>query len=261
MSWDIDQNMDNLKQSIFLETENHAFEFKNASERNFESKIKKDTIRFEEVIDLRQAIKSGNDKKYIVSSKLDDNYKKILRGKDIGKYLIKDPQLFLNYGKHLACPRDYKIFEQPHILVREAGKKITATIDYDNFYIMSSIYCGILVNPKFSLEYILGLLNSSLFQYLMYKINFENTGGAYNKAKIYHYKKKKKKDIDIDTQNNIKNKVEKILELTNSNEYNNEQSKQDLRLVLEQELDEIVYEIYNLSDTEIDLVKNHMQDV
>jgi reticulocyte binding protein len=151
-------------------------------------KLRKNSIRLCEVLDIRQAIKSGNDKLYITKSKgTEGNYHPILRGKDIKRYSLTDPHLYLLYGKHLACPRSKEIFEQPKILIREAGAEITATYDDNNYYIMSSLYNAILRDQSFSLKYLLGLINSRLFQYIMYKLTFEKTKGAFTKAKIFHY--------------------------------------------------------------------------
>ena len=102
------------------------------------------------VIDLRQAIKSGNDKVYVVDNKSKKNFKPIFRGKDIEKFRLKESGLYINYGKHLACPRDYKIFEQPKILIREAGSKITAALDITNSYVMSSLYNAILIKNEYT---------------------------------------------------------------------------------------------------------------
>ena len=152
-------------------------------------KLRKNSIRLCEVLDIRQAIKSGNDKLYITKSKgTEGNYHPILRGKDIKRYSLTDPHLYLLYGKHLAYPRSKEIFEQPKILIREAGAEITATYDDNNYYIMSSLYNAILRDQSFSLKYLLGLINSRLFQYIMYKLTFEKTKGAFTKAKIWLFR-------------------------------------------------------------------------
>ena len=113
------------------------------------NKLRIQSIRLADIIDIRQAIKSGNDALYISEYRMNSNYRPILRGKDIKKYTIRDPHLYLYYGRHLACPRSREIFEQPKILIREAGAEITATYDESNFYIMSSLYNAILINKEY----------------------------------------------------------------------------------------------------------------
>ena len=211
-------------------------------------KLRIQSIRLADVIDIRQAIKSGNDALYISEYIVDNNYQPILRGKDIKKYTIINPHLYLYYGRHLACPRSKEIFEQPKILIREAGAEITATYDDSNFYIMSSLYNAILINNEFSLKYILGLLNSKLFQYLMYKLTFEKTKGAFTKAKIYHYYELPVRKCADSEQEAIINKVNAIL----SAKYNNPFADTS---TLELDIDQLIYQLYGLTDEEIKIIE------
>ena len=211
-------------------------------------KLRIQSIRLADVIDIRQAIKSGNDALYISEYRVDNNYQPILRGKDIKKYTINNPHLYLYYGRHLACPRSKEIFEQPKILIREAGAEITATYDDSNFYIMSSLYNAILVNNEFSLKYILGLLNSKLFQYLMYKLTFEKTKGVFTKAKIYHYYELPVRKCADSEQEAIINKVNAIL----SAKYNNPSADTS---ALEFDIDQLVYQLYGMTEEEIKIVE------
>ncbi|MBV6878789.1 TaqI-like C-terminal specificity domain-containing protein [Epilithonimonas ginsengisoli] len=205
------------------------------------SKLKLNSVSLNTVLDIRQAIKSGNDKMYISKSKLDSNYKPILRGKDVLKFSKKNPQLYIHYGKHLACPRDYRIFEQEKLLIREAGAEITATYDNEDFYIMSSLYNGILISNDFHIKYVLGLLNSKLFQHLMFIQTFEKTQGAFTKAKIYHYDNLPIKISEY--QNQVILVVDSLLLGENS-------FKKDLMF----DLDILVYKIYDLSFEEVKLI-------
>ncbi len=217
---------------------------------NLMDKLRLQSIRLADVIDIRQAIKSGNDALYISEYRKDNNYQPILRGKDIKKYSIRNPHLYLYYGRHLACPRSKEIFEQPKILIREAGAEITATYDDSNFYIMSSLYNAILINKEFSLKYILGLLNSKLFQYLMYKLTFEKTKGAFTKAKIYHYYELPVRKCADSEQEAIINKVNAIL----SAKYDNPSADTS---ALEYDIDQLVYQLYDLTEEEINIVKSN----
>ena len=208
-------------------------------------KLRKNSVRLYEVLDIRQAIKSGNDKLYITNTKgVEGDYKPILRGKDIKRFSLTDPHLYLLYGKHLACPRSREIFEQPKILIREAGAEITATYDDNNFYIMSSLYNAILRDKSFSLKYLLGLLNSQLFQYIMYKLTFEKTKGAFTKAKIFHYYELPVKVCNQIEQQKIIVVVDEILSIKKSNPLSNVES-------LEKHLNDMVYRLYGLTDDEI----------
>lgn len=218
--------------------------------RTYENQVLMDKLSvgckpLEEVVDIRQAIKSGNDKVYICDYKKDINYKPILRGKDIDRYAIKKPGLYIYYGRHLACPRNPFIFEQPKLLIREAGARITATYDDENFYIMSSLYNAILIDISFNLKYVLGCINSSLFQFLMNKLTFEKTKGAFTKAKIYHYYKLPIKITS--NQQQIVDVVNSILD-TKRKDYLADTSKEEV------EIDRLVYKLYGLTYDEVLIV-------
>ena len=226
----------------FCEQDYHMISIRSYGDKDFMEKMSEGSVSLSEVLDVRQAIKSGNDKLYITSIKENDTYKPILRGKDIERYLIKDPHLYLNYGSHLACPRKPEIFEQPKLLIREAGARITATYDEDNYYIMSSLYNAILIDDSYDLKYLLGLLNSKLMQYIMNKLTFEKTKGAFTKAKIYHYYNLPIKKTD--SQSVIAKLVYEILtQNQNGNKGKIEQ--------LENKIDFLVYHLYSLTYDEV----------
>jgi len=215
-----------------------ALSMRNFENKDFLSKIAVDTVSLIDVLDIRQAIKTGNDKIYLYNSKLKDNFKPIIGGKHIGKYKIIDSGIFVDYGKHLACPRDYKIFEQPKILIRETGSTITATYDDSGLYVLSSLYNAILKDKEFSLKYILALINSKLFQYMMNLLTLEKTSGAFTKARIFHYYKLPIKKITSTEQKPFVEKVEMILKM----------KKEGIdTLNLENDLDLMVYKLYKLS--------------
>ena len=238
-----------IPSSYFSIQPQHSFSIRSYGNDDLIRKLRAGSVRLFDVLDIRQAIKSGNDKQYITDAVgIDGNYQPILRGKDINRFSITDPHLYLQYGKHLACPRNKEIFEQPKILIREAGSVITATYDDNNFYIMSSLYNAILRDKAFSLKYLLGLLNSRLFQFLMYKLTFEKTRGAFTKAKIFHYYELPVKDCSPVSQQEIIGTVDEILAEKKKNPMVNVGN-------LEFRLDKLVYDLYGLTDDEIRIIE------
>lgn len=238
-----------IPNTYFLESEKATISLRDYEMRDLIKKFNLGSKNLEDLLDIRQSIKTGDDNKYITNTQENYGFKPILRGKDIGRYQKKSPNLFVNYGKHLACPRDYKIFEQPKILIREAGNKITATFDDQNFYIMSSIYCCILKDSNFDLKYLLGLLNSNLFQFLMHNLTFAKTEGAFTKAKIFHYYKLPVRDVSRNAQLPIINIVDKILSAKEKNIDNSSINE------LEIELNKIIYDLYDLQPEEITVIE------
>ncbi len=235
--------------SFFRKQEWFAFNIRLYAIAGLLEKLKKHSVRLETVLDIRQAIKTGNDGKYISDRKRAKNYKPILRGKDVFRYAIIDPGLFVDYGKYLACPRSASIFEQPKILIREAGERITASLDTGNYYIMSSLYNAILIDKRFDLRYLLGLINSRLFQFLMWKIALEKTKGAFTKAKIFHYYELPVREVAQNKeQAPIIALVDRILSQKSRDPSADTTS-------LEREIDELVYGLYGLTAEERAIVE------
>lgn len=234
-----------IDSDYFLHQQKTLFSIRTWATRGLYEKLSTNSVHLQQVLNIRQAIKSGDDKTYISNVKLTNSHKPILRGKDIKRFVTNESNLYLEYGDFLACPRTPDIFEQPKILIREAGAKITAAIDYNNNYIMSSLYNCILIDNHYSLEYLLGLINSELFQYLMNKLTFEKTKGAFTKAKIYHYYELPVKQLSEQAQQPIVNIVSKIMVNASKN------IGYDL---LEKQLNIIVYKTYELTYDEILIV-------
>jgi len=241
----LDDIKEEIPKSFFLKQQFKSFAIRTFKNKDFLNKMRIDSKNLSSVIDIRQAIKSGDDEKYIGKEQVNSHWKPILGGKHIKKYQINDPKLFLNYGSHLACPRDKNIFEQEKILIREAGREITATYDNSNFYIMSSLYNAILIDENFNLKYVLALLNSTTFQHLMKLLTFDKTSGAFTKAKIFHYYELPVKKATNIIQTGFSNRVEKILLL---------KSQGIETTALEQQIDNLVYKLYELTYDEVKVI-------
>ena len=231
--------------TYFLSQEGFNISIRTYENKDLIDKIGRNSVLLRDVLDIRQAIKTGDDKLYICSNQNSSYDKPILRGKDICKYSSTFPGLFLNYGKHLACPRQPFIFEQPKILIREAGAEITATIDEENYYIMSSLYNAILIDSTFNLKYLLGLLNSKLFQFLMNKLTFEKTKGAFTKAKIFHYY-----NLPVKITENQEVFIDIVDEILSAKKVNPKSDITDM----ENRLDHMIYHLYNLIYDEVVIV-------
>lgn len=234
-----------VNSSFFEKQQKTLFSIRSWSSRKIYEKLRRNSVNLQDVLNIRQAIKSGDDKTYITSTRVSSTYKPILRGKDVKRFSIIEPGLFIHYGSFLACPRTPGIFEQPKILIREAGATITAAIDYNNNYIMSSLYNCILIDNRYSLEYLLGLINSKLFQHLMNKLTFEKTKGAFTKAKIYHYYELPVKKAASHEQDVISNYVKRIMSKSTSGEDTNKDEKQ---------LNIAIFKLYDLTFDEIQII-------
>jgi hypothetical protein len=253
----------------FLKNDNNSFDIiilvKNI---DLFEKIKYKSKKLESICEIKQAIKTGNDSKYVTKSKNADNFKPVIGGLEIARYTTKYGNRFVDYGKHLACPRDKHIFEVAEkILIRETGKRIIATYDNQQYYLLSSVY-SVFLKPesKYNLKFVLGIINSTVSQYYMQQLCFDNSSGAFVKARIFHYKELPIPKIDFENKSEkeqhdkIVNLVENLLELY---ERLKDAKLQSDKLQIqrridfnEKEIDNLINKIYEFATNEIEIINN-----
>ncbi|HHT9124867.1 MAG TPA: Eco57I restriction-modification methylase domain-containing protein [Candidatus Brocadiia bacterium] len=148
-------------------------------------KIETDKLQLDALCDLTQGIivyktrKDSARNLYVSNKREGREWKKLLDTESsIGRYGLSWGKRYLKYGEWLWCPRDPKYFEQPKILfVRLRNKalprKLIATYDEEGFYNRDNFNNIILKDTRYSLKFILGLFNSCLLNY-WYKAYFDN---------------------------------------------------------------------------------------
>ena len=186
----------------------------------------------------------------------------------MNRYTLNWEGRYVDYGGYLACPRDPHIFEvDEKLIIRETGKRITATYDNEKYYLMSSVYSAFLLeNVKdYNLKFILGALNSNASQYYMQKLCFDNSSGAFIKARIFHYNQLPIPKINFKnkTEKAIHDKivvlVEKILDA--KREIETAKTEKDKTYIerkissFDTAIDEEIYKLYDLSNEEIKIVE------
>ena len=234
-----------------VRTKNYTFDITlNSAERDLFNKLNSFTS-LGEICYIRQCIKTGNDKEYVKLStiKLPEPWKNALRGKSIEKYCIKESTLYIKYGKWLARNWANKSFyERPKIAIREAGKNITACLDDNNSYLLSSLYS---LYPKTEytindLKIILGFINSKLATFYVTKVAFDLTEGAFTKMRTNQLSRLPL-NSDMFNHNEILEIVDSIINIKRLDYFSN-------TLMLEQKIDKIFYHLYGLTYDEVLIV-------
>lgn len=180
-----DENLFLGDDTFFLKEENFTFSLRKVAFKELINKIYFDSLRLENILKIKDGIDTGDNNRYVSSNEV-DGWKKLIGGSDVNRWKIKSWR-YVNYGKHLANPRDPELFENDKIIIRETGDKIIATIDTEGFYALSTLYSGYIIDRRFTLKTILGLLHSELIHFLMVLIAFGRTKGAFTKTRIFHY--------------------------------------------------------------------------
>lgn len=112
---------------------------------------------------------------YDATSRVTDEHRQYLRGKDIGRYEIKPLEMrFLKYGPWLAEPRPVVNFEsEAKILVRQTGDEIIAALDTDKYLCLNNLHVLEPRNSDTDLFAVVALLNSKLLTWCLRAMNPE----------------------------------------------------------------------------------------
>jgi hypothetical protein len=224
-----------------------------------------------EICFIRQCIKTGNDKKYVVSSdsKLEEPWRKSLRGKSIFRNATPEKNVYLKYGDWLA--RNWKntsFYETNKIAIRETGNRITATLDLEKRYFLSSLYAIYFkqkeLNNENDLKFMLGILNSELANYFIKIIALDLTEGAFTKVRTNQLARLPIVNLKSAKDESSKNEIVKLVDqLLNLNIEKAEAKLPSRVSQLESKIDycedrinEIVYQLYDLTEDDVKIVEN-----
>ena len=149
-------------------------------------RVSKNTKPLKEILNFNQGIITGGNSKYITSekSKLTE---KVITGSDFNRYSFNNSNQFIIYDtKLLHRPRKREVFEaKEKILLRQTGSYPICTIDYEQFFTLDTVHNGLLINPDYSLKYLLVLLNSKLLRFL-YESQINEGGKVFAQVKIIY---------------------------------------------------------------------------
>jgi len=176
-----------------------------------------------------------------------DGYKGFLSGSDLKSNSSKvsfmgQPKIMSqNIVAHIQNPK-------PHI-------QIIATYDKTGeIYNLDTVNNTIITDPKFEYEYILALLNSSFVSWYCYKFVFCSA------IRTMHFDNSYIGKIPIPKANSQQQKpiiemVNRIMSLTQSSDYLGNVQKQELCKEYENSVDQYIYDLYEFSPKEIEIVK------
>jgi type I restriction-modification system DNA methylase subunit len=188
-----------------------------------------------------------------------EGWKRLLRGKNIGRYFIKYNGEFVHYGPWLWCPREEKYLNRAKILLQAMRNKslfrrLVATYDNERYYNAHNLANIIKKEDSpYHLKYILGLVNSLLLNY-WYKAHFPNVNINPNDFRQLPIRK-------INFNNSSEKKlhddlvvlVDVMLDLNKKIQSAKGSAKDQIQRQIEKtdrEIDEIVYKLYGITEEE-----------
>lgn len=196
----------------------------------------------------QQTSKMINERIYHSLVKESKSHLKYLEGDNIKRYDFSWLNTYLKYGDCLAAPRSINLFTTKRILVRQIPSKPPYCISahyFEDEYLNDRNSMNII---DFNIEplIILGLLNSKLMSF-WFLIRFAKLQRSLfpqfkiNELEKFPIPKKIEKNIEI-----------KLISLVNKKIINSSDNS------LDNQIDQIVYKLYQLKNNEIELIENHL---
>jgi len=184
----------------------------------------------------------------------DEQYNMFVDGKiDIPYVMIKST---FKSGRYfcLSYARDKFIFESNKIVCPQRSPVNTFAYSDQPWYAASDVYYLLhKEGSNFPLKYLLSLLNSKLYYFWLY-FKGQRKGQTLQLFKDPLSEIPVKRIPDENSKKFI-SEVDKILSITKSEDYQNNESKQAEVKKYEEQIDQMVYELYGLTKEEIAIVE------
>jgi len=215
--------------------------------------IEKSKYRLSDVIEFSRGIKTSNDTRFISNTCVNEDYKKVYRGRNIKAYSMNWDNEYIWYRPDLmkekvgCLPHTKEFFEVPEKLITQrvnsSMQLLVAYDDQQNYFLDTTNVSNYKTwNKSFSLKFICGILNSKVVNYWYpHKYKMPTIGG-------YELSSIPIPEASKEQQQVIINLVNKIIAVKK------EDAKADTS-AWEKEIDMLVYELYGLTEEEVKVVE------
>ena len=154
------------------------------------------------------------------------------------------------FGLHRA--RDEKFFKGEKIIsLRKCKKPIFTYVDFDS-YVLQTFF--IIKSSRINLKYLVALLNSKLIEFWLF---------YQGKIQGNNYQIDKEPLVNIPIKNSIKNEqnyiidtIENIINIIKHDNHIPETHNNSKINELEKQIDQMIYQLYELTEDEIEIVEN-----
>jgi hypothetical protein len=212
---------------------------------NVFEKIENGGKRLSEFCNFYNGIKTGDNKRFLRESKVDDIDELVIRGREVQKYYLSKASIYVHFDKNelWSNTNEENLRKSPKILVRQTGDSIICAIDNDGSLHMDTTHG--LFDIKINIFYLVGLLNSKVISY-WHRAYTSEKGRAFAEVKIANIKNI---PIKLPESEEIINLVQIIIE--------SKRIDNDIEITeIELKINELVMDLYGLDDSEKEIIRN-----
>jgi len=201
----------------------------------------------------KMSVQDKDNRIYHSTEKLDNSYRKYIDGENVSRYKLTWNGEYIKYGNNLAAKRDSKLFENPRILVRQIPSQQTYSIEavYVDEDVINDRNSMIITNIKINPYALLGILNSQIMSlwFLMKFDKFQRR--IFPQFKINELGEFPIPNMNYEVQDNLATLVKRIMN-ENSKIDPDKKNLENLNF----KIDNMVMDIFNLSEEEKNVVRN-----
>ena len=191
---------------------------------------------------------SDND---ISSERISQSYKPLFVG-NVSRYEINEDFKFVLYGNNLKeKPSSYEFFQGERLIIRRIISRqfrVMSVFVKEEFTCKKDYYILKLLSQAFDLKYILALLNSKFISFLKTKGSTAAKKDDFTQLTLADIREIRIPEVSMELQMSVTSLVDKIILAKKEN------PKADTT-ELENEVDELVYKLYDLTEEEIEIIK------
>lgn len=209
-----------------------------------------------------QTEKIRNEKRYTSDKQIDKTWLPFYDGKHIGRYqLLWNANNWIKYGEWLAAPRNSTHFEGEKILIRKiTGKTLISSYIHETSYCNTLLFVLKLKGQEYSYKSILAILNSLLIGWY-FRTKFQiSSDDTFPQIMIRNILQFPIPTIDKQSDVELNKLVDQLLQLNEAIQTVTLESKRDQLQnkidYCENRVNEIVYQLYGLTDEEINMVES-----
>jgi type I restriction-modification system DNA methylase subunit len=177
---------------------------------NLIQKLEQNTTKLGKILNIRETVKTGNDKKFISKIKHSEDYYPMVTGKDVSKYRVVSKKFMYFNRDELSRPTKLEYYKEPKLFIRRVGKHVETAYDDKSLLSTHVLYIGSLNDSRFSLKFVMALLNSPFFTKI-YHLKFPPKGKVFPEIRIGKLRDLPIKNLDYKRQNEYEDLVNIII--------------------------------------------------